>query len=138
MTNDLDLDRDLRDTFHRHEQDLLGRAPTPPPNMFQRIRRRQTGTVLLAAVAAAAIAIAGISGLDAIRASEQTPASSRRPDPAGRADPGAVLQDPSRHRRALAPDGRTRGIAHAAVRTGDLRPGPVPGATRRRAPRRGG
>ena len=76
MTNDLDLDRDLRDTFHRHEQDLLGRAPTPPPNMFQRIRRRQTGTVLLAAVAAAAIAIAGISGLDAIRASEQTPASS--------------------------------------------------------------
>src|SRR3990172_7513260 len=74
MTND--LDRDLRDTFHRHEQDLLGRAPTPPPNMFQRIRRRQTGTVLLAAVAAAAIAIAGISGLDAIRASEQTPASS--------------------------------------------------------------
>src|SRR3990172_6096517 len=73
MTND--LDRDLRDTFHRHEKDLLGRGPTPAPNMFQRIRRRQTGTVLLAAVAAAAITIAGISGLDAIRASEQTPAS---------------------------------------------------------------
>ena len=74
MTND--LDRDLRDTFNRHEQDMLGRRPTPAPNMFQRVRRRQTGTVLMAAFAAAAIAIAGISGLDAIRASEQTPASS--------------------------------------------------------------
>ena len=73
MTND--LDRDLRDTFHRHEKDLLGRGPTPAPNMFRRIRRRQAGTVLMAAVAAAAITIAGISGLDAIRASEQTPAS---------------------------------------------------------------
>ena len=71
-----DLDRDLRDTFHRHEQDLLGRGPTPTPNMFRRIRRRQTGTVLMAAVAAAAIAIAGIFGLDAIRVSGQTPASS--------------------------------------------------------------
>jgi transglutaminase-like putative cysteine protease len=76
MTNDLDLDRDLRDTFHRHEKDMLGRGRAPAPNMFQRIRRRQTGTVLMAAVAAAAITIAGISGLDAIRASEQTPASS--------------------------------------------------------------
>ena len=86
MTND--LDHDLRDTFRRHEQDVLGRGPTPSPSLFRRIRRRQTGTVLMAAVAAAAIAIAGISGLDAIRASEQTPAvpggaepDRRRPDP---------------------------------------------------------
>jgi transglutaminase-like putative cysteine protease len=83
MTND--LDRDLRDTFRRHEQDLLGRHPTPAPNMFERIRRRQTGTVLMAALAAAAIAIAGISGLDAIRVSEQTPASS---------GPGPTASDP--------------------------------------------
>jgi transglutaminase-like putative cysteine protease len=76
MTNDLDLDRDLRDTFHRHEKDMFGRGPTPSPSMFRRIRRRQTGTVLMAALAAAAIAIAGISGLEAIRVSEQTPASS--------------------------------------------------------------
>jgi hypothetical protein len=72
MTND--LDHDLRDTFRRHEHDVLGHGPTPSPSLFRRIRRRQTGTVLMAAVAAAAIAIAGISGLDAIRASEQTPA----------------------------------------------------------------
>jgi hypothetical protein len=75
MTNDLDLDRALRDTFHRHEKDLPRRGTAPAPNMVRRIRRRQTGTVLIAAVAAAAIAIAGLSGLDAIRRSEQTPAS---------------------------------------------------------------
>lgn len=72
MTND--LDPDLRDTFRRHEQDVLGHGPTPSPSLFRRIRRRQTGTVLMAVAAAAAIAIAGISGLDAIRSSEQTPA----------------------------------------------------------------
>jgi hypothetical protein len=73
MTNN-DIDHDLRDTFRRHEQDVLGHGPTPSPSLFRRIRRRQTGTVLMSAVAAAAIAIAGISGLDALRASEQTPA----------------------------------------------------------------
>jgi hypothetical protein len=72
MTND--LDHDLRDTFRRHEQDVLGHGPTTSRSMFRRIRRRQTGTVLMAVVATAAIAIAGISGLGAIRSSEQTPA----------------------------------------------------------------
>lgn len=71
MTND--LDRDLRDTFHRHEQDVFGRGAAPSPSMFRRIRRRQTGTVLMAAAAAGTIAIAGIAGLGATRASEQTP-----------------------------------------------------------------
>ena len=72
MTND--LDRDLRDTFHRHQQDMLGRGPTPSPRAFRRIRHRQAVTVLTAAVAVAAITIAGISGISAIRASNQTPA----------------------------------------------------------------
>jgi hypothetical protein len=72
MTND--LDHDLRDTFRRHEHDVLGHVPARSPGMVRRIRRRQTGTVLMAVAAAAAIAIAGISGLGAIRSSEQTPA----------------------------------------------------------------
>jgi hypothetical protein len=103
MTNN-DLDHDLRDTFRRHEQDVLGHGPSPSPSMFRRIRRRQTGTVLMAVVAAAAIAIAGISGLDAIRASEQTPAV---PGPAetGPAETGPTETRPTSFGQPWPPSG---------------------------------
>ncbi|HET7235223.1 MAG TPA: hypothetical protein VFK59_02190 [Actinomycetota bacterium] len=113
MTND--LDRDLRETFHRHAQDMLGGDPTPGPNTFRRIRRRQTGTVLMAAVAASAIAFAGISGLDAIRASE-TPAA---PVPAvtGPAVTGPAVTGPPPVLASAEPDAASVGTCSDGARS---------------------
>jgi Tol biopolymer transport system component len=72
MTND--LDRDLRELFRRHEGDMAGRGLEPPPMIARRTRRRQAITLFMVSIAAAAVAVAGFAGLDAIRASDRRPA----------------------------------------------------------------
>jgi dipeptidyl aminopeptidase/acylaminoacyl peptidase len=78
-----DLDRDLRELFLRHERDMEGRGLAPPPTIVRRTRRRQAVTLFVFSTAAIAIAVAGIAGLEAIRASEHRPAvTGPRPSPA--------------------------------------------------------
>jgi Tol biopolymer transport system component len=72
MSND--LDRDLRELFLRHETDMASRGMTPPQNLRRRTRRRQAATLFVTSVAAVAVAVAALAGLDAIPASEPRPA----------------------------------------------------------------
>lgn len=69
-----DLDRDLRALFRRHERDMEGRGLTPPPTIVRRTRRRQAVTLFVVSAVAAAVAVAGVAGLDAIRTSDRRPA----------------------------------------------------------------
>lgn len=71
MTND--LDRDLRETFQRHESDVIGRGLSPSPSLARRVRRRQARTVVVAAAAVAAILVG--AGSAVVLRSESRPAN---------------------------------------------------------------
>ena len=90
MSND--LDRDLREMFHRHEGDLLGRPGTSPPNLVRRVRSRQVRNALAAGLVAAVIALGATAGLDSLlRADEPRPADT---DPNPRPSPPPTLVIP--------------------------------------------
>ncbi len=69
-----DIDHDLREMFRRHEGDVTG-SVAAPPDITDRVRRRQGLTVLTAALAVGAVVAGAVVGLGYIdRADPMVPA----------------------------------------------------------------
>ena len=90
MTND--LDRDLREMFLRHEEDLLGRAEASPPTIAHRVHVRQTRNLLVAGLLAVVLVLGAATGIGALRAADDRRPAQTGPTPPP--DPGPALLIP--------------------------------------------
>jgi len=99
----IDIEREIREAFRRHEADVPLLDPSGAPDVASRSRRRQVLNTVVVGVAAILIVIAGSSATDLLRAEHRRPLGTT-PTPVPSEEPGG---GPAEHNDASFVDLRT-------------------------------